>query len=339
MRLSSALLSVLRRHGFPWLSSLAALLMAGLLASPGALASDWPTRTLQLIVPFPPGSSPDILARTIAEPLSKDLGQTIIVENRPGAGGNIGTRQASRAKPDGYTLLMTINGPMVTAPTLYKTTLGYDPLTDLDPITLVGTSPNVLVVSPDLPVESVADFVALAKKSPGELNYGSVGPGSSSHLAMAMLEHEADIALEQIPYTGFPQIITSIMSGDIQAGFMVPGIAMPQVGPGNVRALAITSLEPTELLPGIPSMASRGYPEFESISWNALFVPAGTPEDIVDRLNTSVTNALRDEAVIEKMQSLYFTPHPSTPAELTERIKTEKALWDEVIERLGLSLD
>lgn len=304
-----------------------------------AQAAAWPQRPIQLIVPFPGGSSPDILARTIAEPLSSELGQPVIIENRPGAGGNIGTRQAAQAKPDGYTLLMTINGPMVTAPTLYKTTLGYDPLHDLTPVTLVGTSPNILVTQPGLPAENVEQFIALAKSDPGSLNYGTVGPGSSSHLGMAMLEHETGIALEQIPYTGFPQIITAIMAGDIHAGFMVPGIAMPHVGTNSVRALAITSLEPSTLLPGIPTMASQGFPHFESISWNALFVPAGTPDDIITRLNASVTASLQDDAVIQKMESLYFTPQPSTPDEMTQRIKSEKMLWDGVIERLGLSLD
>lgn len=322
--------------------SILALIAASAIALCGASlaqAAPWPERPIQLIVPFPGGSSPDILARTLAEPLSKDLGQPIIIENRPGAGGNIGTRQASQAKPDGYTLLMTINGPMVTAPTLYKTTLGYDPLTDLAPVTLVGTSPNVLVVQRNLPVENAEEFIALANADPGSLNYGSVGPGSSSHLGMAMLEHDADITLEQIPYTGFPQIITAIMAGDIHAGFMVPGIAMPLVDADKVRALAITSLEPSTLLPGIPTMASQGFPDFESISWNALFVPSGTPQHIIERLNASVTASLQDEAVIEKMETLYFTPQPSTPDEMTQRIKSEKVLWDGVIDRLGLSLD
>lgn len=328
-----------RNSGLRFLFTLVTLSVAAFYSASLAQASSWPERPIQLIVPFPAGSSPDILARTIAEPLSKDLGQTIIVENRPGAGGNIGTRQATQAKPDGYTLLMTINGPMVTAPTLYKTTLGYDPLTDLTPVTLVGTSPNVLIVQPELAAKNVEEFIALAKADPGGMNYGSVGPGSSSHLGMAMLEHEAGISLEQIPYTGFPQIITAIMAGDIHAGFMVPGIAMPQITTDNVRALAITSLEPSDLLPGIPTMASQGFPDFESISWNALFVPAGTPADIVERLNESVTTSLRDPAVIEKMESLYFTPQPSTSEEMTQRIKSEKELWDAVIERLGLSLD
>lgn len=328
-----------RRH---WPNSVLSLIASSAMAISSfglAHAAEWPDRPIQLIVPFPGGSSPDILARTIAEPLSKDLGQPVVVENRPGAGGNIGTRQAAQAKPDGYTLLMTINGPMVTAPTLYKTTLGYDPLTDLAPVTLIGTSPNVLIVQRDLPAENIERFVELAKADPGGMNYGSVGPGSSSHLGMAMLEHTADISLEQIPYTGFPQITTAIIAGDIHAGFMVPGIAMPQVNADKVRALAITSLKPSPLLPGIPTMASQGYPDFESISWNALFVPANTPADIIERLNKSVTASLKDPEVVRKMEALYFTPQPSTPGELTQRIKSEKVLWDGVIERLGLSLD
>ncbi|SHH24527.1 Bug family tripartite tricarboxylate transporter substrate binding protein [Pollutimonas bauzanensis] len=316
------------------LAAAGAMLLGG-----AARAAAWPDRPIQLVVPFPAGSSPDTLARAIAEPLAKDLGQPVVVENKPGAGGNIGTRYASRAKPDGYTLLLTINGPIVTAPALYKKTLGYDPMTDLDPISLVGTSPNVLVVPQSSPAANLQDFVRMAKEQPGALNYGSVGPGSSSHLGMAMLEHQAGIKLQQIPYTGFPQIITSIIAGDIQAGFMVPGVAMPQVKAGKVRALAITSLESSDVLPGLPTMASQGYPGFESISWDAIFVPAGTPADVAARLNKSITGILALPDVKQKMAALYFTPAPSSPAELSAMIKAEKARWDEVINRLNLSLD
>ncbi|TAL88546.1 MAG: tripartite tricarboxylate transporter substrate binding protein [Candidimonas sp.] len=303
-----------------------------------AVAGPWPDHAIQMVVPFPAGSSPDTLARMIADPLSKELAQPVIVENKPGAGGNIGTRYASKAKPDGYTILMTINGPMVTAPKLYKN-LGYVPDTDLAPITLVGTSPNVLVVPLDSPAKNVQEFVALAKAKPGALNYGTVGPGSSSHLAMAMLEHQAGISLQQIPYSGFPQIITSIISGDIQAGFMVPGIAMPQVKAHKARALAVTSLEPSELLPGIPTMASQGYPGFESISWDAMYAPAGTPDDIMERLNQAITQILGRPDIKQKMAALYFTPAPSTPAQLRDLAYKETRRWGEVINRLHLSLN
>lgn len=326
-----------RRNLHKAIAGLAAASMT-VLAAP-AMAAAWPERPIQMVVPFPPGSSPDTLARTLAEPLAKSLGQPVVIENKPGAGGNIGTRYASQAKPDGYTILLTINGPMVTAPSLYKKTLGYNPETDLAPITLIGTSPNVLIVPANAQAQNLKEFITLAKAKPGVLNYGSVGPGSSSHLGMAMLESETGISLEQIPYTGFPQIITSIIAGDIQAAFMVPGIAMPQVSSGKVRALAITSLTPSDLLPGIPTMASQGYPEFESISWDAMFAPAGTPPEIIERLNTEINKALASPDVKQKMATLYFTPAPSTPKELATLVHNEKNRWEAVIDRLNISLE
>ena len=301
--------------------------------------ADWPERPVHLVVPFPPGSSPDLLARTIAEPLGQALGQSIVVDNKPGAGGNIGTRFVAQAKADGYTLLYTINGPLVTAPTLYKKTLGYDPLTDLEPITLVATSPNVLTVPASLPASNVQEFVQLARTRAGTLNYGSVGPGSSAHLAMEMFKHEAGIDLMQIPYPGFPQIITAIIAGDVQAGFMVPAIAMPQVRSGKVKALAVTSLAPSDALPGVPTMAQQGYPGFEAISWNAILAPAGTPTPIIERLNRELANIINSETVRKQLTLQYFTPAWSTPEDLTRRIRAEKTRWDEVITRLNLSLD
>ncbi|MFU1912968.1 Bug family tripartite tricarboxylate transporter substrate binding protein [Bordetella avium] len=306
---------------------------------PVAAHASWPDRPIHLVVPFPPGSSPDLLARTIAEPLSQALQQPIVVDNKPGAGGNIGTRLVSQAKPDGYTLLYTINGPLVTAPTLYKRTLGYDPLKDLAPITLVATSPNVLTVPASLGVDNVEAFVKLARQRGGSMNYGSVGPGSSANLAMEMFKQEAKIDLTQIPYPGFPQVIAGIISGDIQAAFMVPAIAMPQAKDGRVKALAITSLEPSEALPGIPTMASQGYPGFEAISWNAVLAPAGTPTPIIERLNSELARIINSDAVRKQMLLQYFTPAPSTPEALTQRIRSEKARWDRVIDSLNLSLD
>lgn len=319
------------------LRSLPLLLTAALL--PATAMADWPERPIHMVVPFPPGSSPDLLARTISEPLSQALGQPVVIDNKPGAGGNIGTRMVAKATPDGYTLVYTINGPMVTAPELYKKTLGYDPLKDLQPITLVATSPNVLTVPAALPVENVEDFVKLARERKGALNYGSVGPGSSAHLAMEMFKSEANIDLVQIPYSGFPQVISAIIAGDVQAGFMVPAIAMPQVQSGKVKALAITSLQPSESLAGIPTMDKQGYPGFEAISWNAIFAPAGTPAPIVDRLNKELAQIINSDAVRKQLAQQYFTPAPSTPAELTDRIQKDQTRWNAVIKRLGLSLD
>ncbi|WP_459616026.1 Bug family tripartite tricarboxylate transporter substrate binding protein [Bordetella sp. 2513F-2] len=315
------------------------LALAAIACIPAPALADWPERPIHLVVPFPPGSSPDLLARTIAEPLSQSLGQPVVVDNKPGAGGNIGTRQVAQSQPDGYTLLYTINGPLVTAPTLYKKTLGYDPLRDLAPVTLVATSPNVLTVPASLPADDVQAFVKLARERSGSMNYGSVGAGSSAHLAMEMFKHEAGVDLLHVPYQGFPQVITAIIAGDVQAGFMVPAIAMPQVRSGKVKALAITSLEPSDALPGIRPMAQQGYAGFESISWNAILAPAGTPAPVVERLNQELARIIDSEAVRKLLAQQYFTPAPSTPQALTERIVAEKARWDEVIGRLGLSLD
>jgi len=292
-----------------------------------------------MIVPFPPGSSPDTLARMLADPLAKKLGQPIVVENKSGAGGNIGTRQAAKAKPDGYTILLTINGPIVTAPALYQKTLGYDPDTELQVVSMVGTSPNVLVVPADAPADNLEAFVQRAREKPGVLNYGTVGPGSSSHLAMAMLEQEAGISLLQIPYSGFPQVITSIVAGDVHAGFMVPGVAMPQVEAKKVKVLGITSLEESDVLPGLPTIASQGYEGFESISWDALFVPAGTPNEIVQTLNKNVLEVLAMPEVKKQFATLYFTPAPTSPAEAEEMIAAEKKKLTALIDRLGLTLD
>jgi len=314
-------------------------MLLGVSVLPGLAHAEWPERPIHVVVPFPPGSSPDLLARTIAEPLSQALGQPIVVDNKPGAGGNIGTRLVAKSDPDGYTLVYTINGPLVTAPELYKKTLGYDPLTDLQPITLVATSPNVLTVPTSLNVNNVEDFVSLAKDRNGALNYGSVGPGSSAHLAMEMFKNAADVKLEQIPYSGFPQIISAIIAGDIQAGFMVPAIAMPQVRSGNAKALAISSIEPSDSLAGIPTMHTQGYPGFEAISWNAILAPAGTPAPVVERLNSELKKIINSDSVRQQLAQQYFTPAASTPEELEERIRKDQASWNAVIQQLGLSLE
>ncbi|WP_420042465.1 Bug family tripartite tricarboxylate transporter substrate binding protein [Bordetella genomosp. 9] len=291
------------------------------------------------MVPFPAGSSPDLLARIVSEPLSKALGQPIIVQNKPGAGGNIGTRLAAEAKPDGYTVLFTINGPLTTAPTLYRKTLGYDPFNDLAPVTLVATSPNVLVVPRDLGIKTVEQFVKLAKERPGALNYGSVGPGSASQLAMEMFKGQAGLDIAHIPYPGFPQVISAIISGDIQSSFMVPAIAMPQARNGKATVLAVTSLQRAETLPDIPTMAEQGYPGFEAISWDAILVPAGTPSTVIERLNSELARIISSDKVRQQMAVQYFTPAPSSPEQLTDRMRDEKARWDAVIKKLNLSLD
>jgi len=314
-------------------------LIASLAGATPAIAQDpWPSKPIRLVVPFPPGSSPDIIARVIAEPLREALGQPVVVDNRAGAGGNIGTAAVAKAEPDGYTVLFTINGPLVTAPALYRK-LGYAPLKDLAPVTLVATSPNVLVVDPALKVDTTGAFIAQARQSPGKLNYGSVGAGSSAHLAMELLKSRENLDILHVPYPGFPQVITAMLGGFVQAGFMVPAIAMPQVRTGQVKALAVTSLQRSPSLPDIPTMAEQGLAGFEVISWQAVLVPTGTPPAIVERLNTEIVKAIGSKTVQDRLASQYFTPVGSSPAELTARIVAETKTLGAVIERLKLTLD
>jgi tripartite-type tricarboxylate transporter receptor subunit TctC len=285
-----------------------------------AVAQAWPARTIKLVVPFPPGTSPDLIARVIAEPLAASLGQPVVVENRPGAGGNIGTGQVAKAPADGYTLLFTIQGPLVTAPLLSKS-LPYDPAKELAPVTLVATSPNVLVVSPQLGVETLADFVRVAKERRGQLNYGSVGNGSASHLAMELFKARAGIDLVHVPY---------------QAGFMVPGIAMGQVRAGKLKALGVTTLGRSAALPEMPTFAELGYAGFEAISWQAVLAPAGTPKPVIGRLSTELVRIIKSDEVRGKMLTQYFSAAGTAPEALANLMKNERENWGRVIKAAGV---
>lgn len=300
----------------------------------------WPAeRPIHLVVPFPAGSSPDLLARQVADPLSKALKQSIVIENKPGAGGNLGTRFVARAPNDGYTLLYTINGPLVTAPKLYQKTLGYDPATDLAPITLVATSPNVLVLGATLNLNSTAEFVQYASSRPDKLNYGSVGAGSAAHLAMELFKQQAGLELLHVPYASFPQVTTAMLAGDIQAAFMVPAIAMPQAKEGKLKVVGVTSLLPFASLPGVAPLAAQGFEGFEAISWHAVLAPAGTAPAILLRLQEVLAEILSRPDVQDKFSAQYFSAVGSSAHVLQALMQTEKKRWDEVMARLNLSLD
>jgi tripartite-type tricarboxylate transporter receptor subunit TctC len=300
-----------------------------------AFAQAWPSHPIKLVVPFPPGSSPDYIGRLIAEPLARALGQAVVIDNRPGAGGNIGTGAVARAEPDGYTFLFTIQGPLVTAPLLTKG-LNYDPVRDLAPVTLVATSPNVLVVDPKLGANTLADFVRVAKEKKGQLNYGSVGIGSASHLAMELFKTRAGIDLVHVPYQGFPQIVSAILAGQVQAGFMVPGIAMGQVRAGKLKALGVTTLGRSGSLPELPSFVEQGYPDFEAISWQAVLAPAGTPKAIVDRVARELIRIIKSDEVRGKMLGQYFSAAGTAPEALAGLMKTEHERWAKVIKAAGV---
>lgn len=301
-----------------------------------SLAQAWPSRPIRLVVPFPPGSSPDLIGRLIAEPLAMALGQPVVVDNKPGAGGNVGTGLVAKAEPDGHTLLFTIQGPLVTAPLLSKA-LPYDPVKELAPVSLVATSPNLLVVDPKLGAETLADFVKIAKARRGELNYGSVGNGSAAHLAMELFKTRAGIDLVHVPYQGFPQVVNAMLAGQVQAGFMVPGIAMGQVRAGKLRGLAVSTLGRTAALPEFPTLAEQGFAGFEAISWQAVLAPAKTPVAVVERLSRELVRIIRSDEVRSKMLAQYFSAAGTAPAALAHLMASERERWAKVIAAAGVT--
>ena len=301
-----------------------------------AFAQSWPVRPIKLVVPFPPGSSPDLIARLIAEPLAASLGQPVVIDNRPGAGGNVGTGFVAKSEPDGHTLLFTIQGPLVTAPLLSKS-LPYDPVKELAPISLVATSPNLLVVDPKLGAETLADFVRIAPARRGELNYGSVGNGSAAHLAMELFKARAGIDLVHVPYQGFPQVVNALLAGQVQAGFMVPGIAMGQVRAGKLRGLAVSTLGRSAALPEFPTLVEQGFAGFEAISWQALLAPAKTPAAIIERVSRELVRILRSDEVRTKMLAQYFSAAGTAPAALANLMAAERERWAKVIAAAGVT--
>ncbi len=313
----------------------AALLMS---IAAGALADTWPSKPIHLIVPFPAGSSPDLIARMLNDNLARALGQPVIVENRPGAGGMLGTGLVAKAAPDGYTIGISIGGPLAVNTVLYKKT-EFDPFKELAPITLVAASPNVLVVEPKLGVNSVREFVALVKTRPGKLNYGSVGNGSASHLTMEMLKVETGIDIVHVPYPGSPQVNTAILNGQIQAGFVVPATAMPLVQAGRLKALAVTSAGRSLVLPELPTVAESGLTGFQSTAWLGMVAPAKTPGPVIERLSTELVRIIRSDEVRARMLRIYFQAVGTAPEGLANLMREEVERWGKVIRQSGAKVD
>jgi tripartite-type tricarboxylate transporter receptor subunit TctC len=303
-----------------------------------AAAQPYPAHPVKLVVPFPPGSTPDIVGRTLATKLQEALGQPFVVENRSGAGGNIGTDAVAKAPADGYTLLIGINGPIATNKYLYKS-LPFDPDKELAPISLLATAPQMLVVTPALGVDSFRGFIGYARAHPGRISYGSVGSGSASHLTMELLKGETKIDAVHVPYRGFPPAVTDMLAGNLQAMFaIIPGV-LPHVRAGKMKALAVTAQKRSALAPEVPSVAELGLPQLESLAWIGLLAPAATPPAVLARLSEETMRRMRAADVRELLGKQGFDVVASTPAEFQQWIGAESAKWSRVIRASGATAD
>ncbi len=306
-------------------------------AATAASGDAWPARPVRFVVAAPAGSSLDTLARVIGECLTDRVGQPIVVENKPAAGGTIAAADVARAAPDGYTMLLGFNGPLAFAPLLGK--LSYDVARDLTPVIVTSSQPNVLAVNAALPARNVRELVELAKASHGKLNYASVGNGSSSHLNMELFKSIAGFDALHVPFNGSPPAVTATIRGETQMLFAVMQPLQPQIQAGKLRALAVTSGRRFPLLPELPTIAEAGYPGFEALAWNGVLVPAGTPKPVVARLNTEIAAILKQPAVVDKMNAAGFDLIGGTPQDFADLIARETSTWAPVIRKLGVRID
>jgi tripartite-type tricarboxylate transporter receptor subunit TctC len=309
--------------------ALAVLFLPGL-----AAAQNWPTQPIRIVVSSGAGGTADILARMMGDRLSPLLGQAVVIEDRPGAGGNLGAALVARTAPDGYTLLMSGQPTHSVGPHLFKH-LTYDPMRDVPPVAMIAVAPNLLVVNASLAVRSLADLVALAREKPGQLTYSSAGNGTSGHLAAELLKTMAHIDIRHVPYKSGPEAVTGVLAGDVSFMFFTVPSVLPQVEGGKLRALAITSATRSALVPNVPTVAEEGFPGFEVLAWDALFAPRGTPEPIVARLDAELEKILQMPDVRTKMAELGAEPRYMSAADLTRFVEIESPKWGELIRASG----
>jgi tripartite-type tricarboxylate transporter receptor subunit TctC len=309
-----------------------------LLAAPTASAqSAYPNRPVKILVGFTPGTAPDLAARILADRFSEVWGTPFVVENVPGAGSNIATDRVAKATADGYTLLMGGNSSLVINPSLFET-LPFDPLKDLAPISQVFIAANVLAVPSEVPVWSVAELVALAKAEPGKLSYGHAGVGTSQHLAAELFKYMAHVDIAPVPYRGTTALMPDLLAGRLTMSFANIVNVLPLAREGKLRALAITSIKRSALAPDLPTMDESGYPGFEAVPWFGLVGPAGTPKEILDKLQAETVRTLAMPEVRRKFDELGLEPVGNTPAELAAIIRKETPEWAKVIKDAGIKL-
>ncbi|MSQ54401.1 MAG: tripartite tricarboxylate transporter substrate binding protein [Betaproteobacteria bacterium] len=303
--------------------------LALLLALPLLAFAQYPNRPVRLVVPFPPAGATDIVGRIVAQKLTERLGQAFVVENKPGAGGSIGSDLVAKSAPDGYTLLMATSSTHSIGPSLQK--LPYDPLKDFAPVLHVANVPNVLVVSPGLGIASVKELVALAKAKPGQLNYASSGVGTIVHLNAEFFRMIAGVDLVHVPYKGTALSIPDIANGSVAMLFDSLASVMPHIRSGKVKPLALNAGERSPLIPEVPTLAEAGMPQFDRYTWFGIFAPAGTPRDIVGRVQAETVAALKSPDLLKRFADVGAEPVGSTPEQFVERIRSDTARWAEVI--------
>ncbi len=304
-----------------------------------AAAQDaFPTRPVSLVIPFPAGGSTDLVGRIVAEKMSSLLGQQIVVDNRGGAGGNVGSAAVAKAEPDGYTILMGTVATHAINPALYKK-MPYDPVADFAPVSLLVVVPNVLVVNPDFPAQNVQELIALAKEKPGELSYASSGNGTPLHLSGELFKSMAGVDIVHVPYKGAGPALIDVMGGHVPIMFDNLPSSTEHIKAGKLRGLAVTTAERAPSMPDLPTIAESGLPGYETYTWNALFAPAGTPPEVIAKLNEAAVAAVKDPAVQAKLADVGASVVGSTPEELGEHVKAEMAKWAPVVKASGAQID
>jgi tripartite-type tricarboxylate transporter receptor subunit TctC len=301
----------------------------------GAAAQNYPNRAITLVIPFAPGGSTSIVGRGIADKISELLGEKVVVDNRPGAGGTIGTKAVAKSEPDGYTLLLGYTGTLAIGPSLYKN-VGYDPRKDFAPIGLIGNAPNSLVVNPSFPAKTVAELVAYAKTNPGKVNFGSAGAGTASHITGEYFARSAGITLVHVPYKGTGPALTDLLGGHIPMAFAPIPASHPNVSAGKLRALAVTSITRSGLLPDVPTMMEAGLPGFDASLYYGLAAPAGTPRPIIDKLNKALREALASDEVRKQLGNDGTEITPGTPEDYADFIDKDEKKWAQLVKASGV---
>jgi tripartite-type tricarboxylate transporter receptor subunit TctC len=319
------------------LAAAAATALASLLALAPATAQTFPTRPVTLVVPFAAGGSTDLVGRLIAERMSAELGQPVVVENKGGAGGNLGAAQVAKAAPDGYTILMGTVATHALNPAIYKK-MPYDPVTSFAPISLLAVVPNVLVVNPEFPAKTTEELIVLLKKEPGKYSYASSGNGTPLHLSGELFKSMAGVDMQHIPYQGAGPALVDVLSGQVPIMFDNLPSSSSHIKSGKLRALGVTTTEKASSFPDVPTIA-EAVPGYETYTWNALFAPAGTPPEVIATLNAAANKALADPKVQARLADFSAKPVGSTPEQLGEHVKKEIAKWAPIVKASGAQID